>query len=437
MFSFAIRNIYCNFFAGLTAECLTYVDAVLYAANTTAVDIIVPNENFEMIINTTKFFKFYVPEFVDHAFIVVNSAHLQTGGNVTLRIDAKRLPSVNNTLTEFVLNYTEAEDVKPYSKKFWTSEDNWHYLEITSTFVSINFHLKFITTVDDAIPYIQTLTLKNYTKLYRSSLSKLHRTDTLSEMIPYKQYNLVKVASSESFLYSYDLRVAIDSPNPPINLTTSDFTVLKFIVQKGTDSGGSLQFSLAFSPKVKTYNEHQVIVGCVRRDVREIPQYPNKCYYNGRTTDAPVFLNKTTENSTIYIPYPEPGIWYASFRLFDGVCETCNCSVMCNDDYVACTDYCDANCLDSSECDQCPLLCKERVLHKSSCKQCDCIGGCVNPEVEESNSSLQFDVSSYPCLAGKCGKNGRCVYMVSGGYVYTICVCSNNYRGKILCQLGF
>lgn len=419
-------------FAGLTAECVTYADAALYALNLTAVvDIIIPNENVEVIVTNTKFYKFYVPEFVDHAIIVVNSALLPEDGSVTLRIDAKRFPSVNNSLVAFVLNYTE--DFLPYTSKFWTSEGNWHYLEITSNHVSINFHLKFFT-VTDAIPFIQTLQLKNFTKLFRAALPKLHRTDTLSEMIPYKQYNLVKFSSSESFIYSYDIRSAIDVIIPTtINLTTSDFTVLKFTIQKGSDIGGTLQFSLTFAPKAKTYNDHHIIVGCIRRNAREIPQYPDSCFYNDTTTIAPILLNKTIENSTIYIPYPETGVWYASFRLFNGTCEKCKCSKSCNDQYVACADYCEANCLTRSECEQCPLYCKESVKNKKNCKQCDCIGGCVNPEADESNSSVIFDISSNPCLSHRCGKNGRCVYMVSGGLVYSICVCSNNYRGKIVC----
>lgn len=380
-----------------------------------------------MTINTTKIFKFYIPEFVDHAMIVINSLDLKPDENLTVRVDAKRLPSEKNYLLQFNLNYTE--EFQPYYNKFWTLEENWHYLEIIATDVNINFRLQFYT-VTDAISFLQTHTIKNFTKLYRTALQKVYRTDTITEMISYKQYNLVKISSSESFLYTYDLQTEIDSTvATAINLTTTDFTVLKFTIQKGSDVGGSLQFSLAFNTKIIPNYENQIIVGCIRRNAREIPLYPNKCFYNGTTTEAIVLLNKTAENSTIYIPYAEPGIWFASFRLFDGTCEECNCSETCNRKYLSCVDNCETNCVSRRECELCPINCKEDVLLKEECKQCNCNGECANAE-KESNSSVLFDISSYPCLAGRCGKNGRCVYMVSGGFVYSTCVCSNNYRGK-------
>lgn len=399
-------------------------------------DIIIPNQNIQVTINTTKLFKFYVPEFVDHAMFVLNAAQITEGENLTVLIDAKRLPTRNNNLLNFVLNYTA--DFHPYYKKFWTLEENWHYLKINARDVNVNFRLQFFT-VTDAVSFLQTVMLKNFTRLYRTALQKIHRTDTLSEMIPYKQYNLVKTSSSESFLFSYDLLSEIDASVPvTINLTTSDFTVLKFVVQKGSDVGGSLQFSLAYNSKTKTNHEHQTIVGCIRRNAREVPMWPDKCLFDGTTTKAPVILNATAENSTIYIPYAEPGIWFASFRLFNGTCEICNCTEGCNRKYVSCVEICEENCVSRRECEYCPLNCKEEVLLKKECKQCDCSGDCKNAE-KEGNSSVFFDISSYPCLAGKCGKNGRCVYMVSGGFVYSTCVCSNNYRGTffLICMHVF
>lgn len=356
---------------------------------------------------------------------IVNSVQLMEGENVTVAIDAKRLPSTSNSLVEFVLNYTQ--DFHPYYTKFWTFEENWHYLKIVAPNVIVNFRLQFFTATD-AVSFLQTLTLKNFTKYYRTALQKIHRTDTLTEMIPYKQYNLVRISSSESFLFSYILQNEIDASIPiAINLTTNDFAVLKFVVQEGSDIGGALQFSLAYKPKAKSHRK--IIIGCIRRNARELPLWPNKCFFNGTTTMAPVVLNKTAENSTIYIPYAEPGVWFATFRFFNGICEQCNCSNSCNEKYVTCVEICEENCVSRRECEYCPLNCKEVVLLRKDCKGCDCSGNCKTDAIQ-SNSSVIFDISSYPCIAGRCGKNGKCVYMVSGGFVYSTCVCSNNYRGN-------
>lgn len=119
------------------------------------------------------------------------------------------------------------------------------------------------------------------------------------------------------------------------------------------------------------------------------------------------------------------------FRLFDGSCEPCNCSDECDTRYQTCVDYCEQNCGEEIVCNECMQSCRKSVLSTTECTQCNCTGSCQS-ETVTSNSSVVFDVSSYPCVTGKCGNNGRCVFMVSGGIVYSTCVCSNNYRGKLL-----
>ncbi|EDW51171.1 GM17816 [Drosophila sechellia] len=49
--------------------------------------------------------------------------------------------------------------------------------------------------------------------------------------------------------------------------------------------------------------------------------------------------------------------------------------------------------------------------------------------VENCNTSVVFSVSSSPCVAGRCGRFGRCYHYMSGGFVFSTCVCSKGYRG--------
>lgn len=117
------------------------------------------------------------------------------------------------------------------------------------------------------------------------------------------------------------------------------------------------------------------------------------------------------------------------FRLFDGSCETCNCSEECDTRYHSCLNDCEHNCSEETICHECTTYCRTTLLLTTECAGCNCTGTCQS-EILESNSSVVFDVSSYPCLTGRCGSNGKCMFMVSGGVVYSTCVCSNNYRGK-------
>lgn len=45
------------------------------------------------------------------------------------------------------------------------------------------------------------------------------------------------------------------------------------------------------------------------------------------------------------------------------------------------------------------------------------------------NTSVVFTISSSPCVAGRCGKHGRCYHYMSGGFVFSTCLCLRNYRG--------
>ncbi|EDW33844.1 GL21912 [Drosophila persimilis] len=50
-------------------------------------------------------------------------------------------------------------------------------------------------------------------------------------------------------------------------------------------------------------------------------------------------------------------------------------------------------------------------------------------EVNNCNTSVVFSVSSSPCVGGRCGHFGRCYHYMSGGFVFSTCVCMKGYRG--------
>lgn len=45
------------------------------------------------------------------------------------------------------------------------------------------------------------------------------------------------------------------------------------------------------------------------------------------------------------------------------------------------------------------------------------------------NASALFTISSSPCVAGRCGRFGRCYHYMSGGFVFSTCLCVKGYRG--------
>ena len=48
---------------------------------------------------------------------------------------------------------------------------------------------------------------------------------------------------------------------------------------------------------------------------------------------------------------------------------------------------------------------------------------------EKCNAKLVFTIASNPCVAGRCGQYGKCYHYMSGGVVYSTCLCNKGYRG--------
>lgn len=282
-----------------------------------------------MISNFNKFYKLYVPESIDHAILVIETitfANQQEA--VSFRVRADGLPTIDKNLNNFYLNSGNATE--PYYAKVWTKEDTWHYVEFAfenRTNSSLVFKVKFFSSSITSPPLTSFNTSgnkTNQTNYYNDGLDRVYQIGRLSDVVPYKQYNLFKDVNTESFLFSYDLEMALEQLIAvPINVTTDSLSVLRFSLQEGSDIGGTLQVILAFKPRTKQTSagrvfddepENNVIVACMRRNAREIPKWPNKCVFNEQERVAPLILNKTVDNATVYIPYPEPGVWFVTFR---------------------------------------------------------------------------------------------------------------------------
>lgn len=53
----------------------------------------------------------------------------------------------------------------------------------------------------------------------------------------------------------------------------------------------------------------------------------------------------------------------------------------------------------------------------------------VEGEENNCNAKLVFTIASNPCVAGRCGQYGKCYHYMSGGVVYSTCLCMKGYRG--------
>ncbi|EFA06895.2 post-GPI attachment to proteins factor 6 [Tribolium castaneum] len=413
----------------LTPECYAFVETTLYIRRRPSAGQIVEGAsyNVETFTSHSILYTFFVPEFVTHAtFLVDNITFAKTATRLVIRIQSRSIPSENNTIRTEIIepSYTNKVTIP-----FNTEEDNWHYIEFlfegpaspTESKSSLKFTLKYFAEDSE--------------RTSNNSVWRIFNSDQITKVTKYKQYDLVRESSTESFSYSYELRQKFTiSSNVAVNLTNKELAVLQFKLREHADIGGTLQFILAFKPRINKSKRiiedepaDNKIIACIRPEAPELPTWPNLCNYDDNNIVAPLVLGKSTDNSSMMIPYPESGVWYATFKLFCGECVPCSCPNDCQKKFKACVKECQANCVKKETCNNCSLDCKTEVVNSNGCAKCDCDGPCLRSK-KECNSSVLFDISSTAC-ANNCGKHGRCMFMVCDGVVYATCVCTDNYRG--------
>lgn len=434
----------------MTPKCYATVESTVYGRKIENPVIVSENDIIQAILTPeeSRNFKFYIPAALDRALVIIRDIYFFSNeDSLLVRVGATK-PSSDNYFVKKDIVYP---NISTTSIMFWTKPESWHYLEfrlrnktLADTSSNFTFKLRYFTNMLSQ-EYTEFQYLENNT-LYSNSYSKTFHNNKITDLVPYKQYDLVREASSETYIFSYELEDELNSNVAiPINMTNQHFSVFKFRVREGTDIGGTLQFVLAFKPRLKKTGslfsledepENHTIIACIRKGLITIPMWPGLCVSDSVETTAPIVLNKTVENSTILIPYPETGTWYATLKLFCGKCEPCRCPQHCQAQYEECTAECDQNCVISGGCEHCTKNCSESIIATKGCESCNCDGPCLKNPKAICNSSVVFDIGSHPCIFGQCSKNGRCVFMVSDGVVFSTCVCVNKYRGEYFCNIN-
>lgn len=425
---------------GLTSRCEASLCAELAIVDQQNIQTISLNNRIEIPLkqNQIQLFKFYIPEDIDHVLIEIEIGtpckHCKNE-SILIYVQTGSVPMENKYQEKLLIE--GKEEGKKYLW-FWPEEETWHYINISfvsevKDYTSVALKLKYISGLLEEMHTIPNTTDKRI-NLFKTSVDKklTLRNEALRYNLPYKQYNLMRVSGSENFVFEYDFRPNINGSTPLLlNLTTSEMTILKFMVQEIVDIGGTLSIGLAIKPdlKTKTYSEKYKVVACIRANSREIPTYPNLCTFNNTSSKAPIVLNSTTAGTLEYfhIPYPDPGMYYMSIRAFYDSCVPCNCSEDCEQDFEDCLLECELNC--TTDCNKCTDKCENEILDTDGCENCDCDGDCWRGNDTLKNTSVIYAITSNPCIAGTCGKRGSCNHYMAGGFIFSSCHCRGGYRG--------
>ncbi|KAB0799793.1 hypothetical protein PPYR_07673 [Photinus pyralis] len=437
---------------GLTAKCLTVLNAELWVIKKPRPYIIVPEKQEHVILHprTNRIFKFYVSDYTEYVILHMKKIKFCVDcTKIKLRVQSHRIPNVNESLYSMDLT-KEAYDTKNFKTQIMTVEDSWYYVSFnldskTDSEAEFAFTFKCFSTYpsnDTQLLFSNETKIFplniNSTRYYKHSILRNYASPYLHLNLSYNQYNLVREGSIENFFYSFDLHPDTDGSVPSsVNITNNDMTALKFHINPATDIGGTLQFSLAFKPRIRKKgaareigeeSKQVTIIGCLRNNGKEIPTWPNKCVLDEKETIAPIILNRTLKNSTVYVPFPDAGNWYATFKLFCGKCEPCECTEKCRQELNSCPQKCEMECDSVNLCNSCIETCENDIRDHKACSNCNCDGPCLKAS-DSCNASVLFAAVSFPCISGKCGSNGKCVYLISEGVAYSVCICTNHYKG--------
>lgn len=219
--------------------------------------------------------------------------------------------------------------------------------------------------------------------------------------------------------------------------------------------------------KVNVVRTNQTVIICMRLGEPGVPTWPDKCTYGRDILPAASVINNTdsdTSTGLVHVPFPESGSWFVTMGLFcHGIEATARVTIIdsvkdfikkyihiLNDTRLPCPcaekwEYYKA-CIPHEKC--LSSLGENEIL---KVKECMMDSKCTlkyrdltrkfedhhKQRTEQSlvlsetpcNASVVFTISSSPCVAGRCGRYGRCYHYMSGGFVFSTCLCIKGYRG--------
>ncbi|XP_060587840.1 post-GPI attachment to proteins factor 6-like [Ruditapes philippinarum] len=205
-----------------------------------------------------------------------------------------------------------------------------------------------------------------------------------SNSLQLSQDSCIKMASLGRFIFNqltFNLSYLLSEPGPiPIpamldKLYIPDYQVLvtDISVQEGTDIGGTLVLDVRFIKASLETSKHSIVLYvCLMKNSIPGGETIASC-----ETGVQIILNTTSEQleDTVYVPYPEVGIWY--------------------------------------------LALNSRCYKKDTMAVIRCLGA---PQVD-------IDLSISGCLDGQCGEYGACQDYISGVHVFSSCKCFAGWRG--------
>lgn len=397
---------------GLFKSCITKLKADLYIKQINPIQLLPGVIEHLLYINensSTTHFSIFIPEGVDNSTISIQIVRSSTNRPLlNIFIKPRGIPSSRNYLDMFQME----PDRNEMDYEFHIHVNAMHYITIEPNITNESFEIEYALRVDfDVKQEFQTENDYGYevTKFQNIEFFKTFRKNHRDFFLFDVDVSDTNGTSPEYFNFSsgvnYGFRFNIFDTQDIGGMltaiigliTTKDSLYKRKINEKITDGPETIydQNSIPIPEKLVdlvsdsaksnlTVIKYAII--CLHLNEPGIPEWPSHCKYGNTTLDAAALVNSSNSSQSINVPFPEAGEWFLTAKLFC-ISSTQNVSI--------------------------------KSINKESLKD----------EVTECNGTFVFGIGSVPCEFSQCGPHGSCYHYMSGGFVYTTCVCRNGYRG--------
>jgi len=374
---------------GLSPNCVAMMESSMSVLIANDAKVVIPGEEISgQIDGDTKSdnFKFYVPSGTWMVHLNLSSDHCDTASCLFMYYAPRAIPDPE-------VSNGNCESSIICEKDFIPAVDSWYYVTVSASYnlsgSSIRFTLKvsflahnstekwkFIDTTD-VLPHLKTQEISDDLTLLTEDLQSFWT------LIP-----LARKSYSAFFTFNYHSEHNEDNKSFfSVNVSVDELTVMQFEVNHVSDIGGTLTFEMKLEEdsnlKNVTANLYNVsVVACLSYQARALPLYPqNACInYTGDLSKTKIQVNSSSETNrigSIHVPFPEPGLWFITLKSF---------------------------CFNNNSL---PTNC--------------------TPDQDKLNVSLIIE--SNMCTVDNCGRFGDCYNYMSGGFIFSTCVCRHGYIG--------
>jgi hypothetical protein len=374
---------------GLSPNCVAMMESSMSVAIAKDVTVVTPGAEVSGQLDSdtrSHIFKFYVPSGTWIVHLNLSSDHCDPYSCLLMSYAPRAIPDPE-------VNNGDCESGVGCEKNFIPAVDTWYYATVSAAHnlsdspISFTLEVSFLThnstekwkltNTTIILPHLKTQDIGHDLALLNEDFQNFWA------LVP-----LARESFSAFFTFNYHSEQAEENKSFfSINVSVDELVMMQFEVNYISDIGGTLTFEMKLEEdtnlKNVTENLYNVsVVACLSYQARAVPLYPqDMCInYTGDFSKTKIQVNSSSETNrigSIHVPFPEPGLWFITLKSF---------------------------CFNS---DSLPVNC--------------------TPDQDKLNVSLIIE--SNMCTPDNCGRFGDCYNYMSGGLIFSTCVCRHGYIG--------